>query len=166
MKDCVLLTNNILYDKIAAHMKGLQHYAFSVMIFNSNNQVLLQRRAKSKYHSGGLWSNACCGHPLVTESVHSIKEEAVKRLQEEMGIYSNLKYRYHFNYRVNCGSLIENEIDYVFEGFYDEESPIPFNKEEVENYRWVSYKELKDEIHQHPTVYTAWFKKIIKDYPM
>ena len=138
----VLLTNGAFCDKIEAHLKGIPHYAFSVMIFDSNNNLLLQRRARSKYHSGGLWSNACCGHPLTNSSIDLIQKAAVKRLEEEMGICCKLKFKYSFKYQIDCGALTENEVDYVFEGIYNSETPILYNKSEVENYRWVTREEL------------------------
>lgn len=160
----VLLTNGCFCDKIEAHVKGIPHYAFSVMIFDSKNNLLLQRRAKSKYHSGGLWSNACCGHPLVKTSIDIINKAAAKRLEEEMGICSKLQYKYSFKYQVGCGALTENEVDYVFEGIYDCETPISYNKIEVENYRWVTREELIKDVHSNPYAYTSWFRIILNHY--
>ena len=161
----VLLADGTYCDKMDAHINGFKHYAFSVMIFNSDNKVLLQRRAKSKYHSGGLWSNACCGHPLKINSVEQIKEEAAKRLQKEMGICTKLKYKFIVNYQITCGQLVESEIDYVFEGYYNDKASIQINKDEVDSYRWLSYDEVLTEISMSPDVYTKWFRIIINDYP-
>ena len=64
-KDFVLLANQpVMCERIKALIEGLKHYAFSVIIRNDLRMILLQKRALTKYHSGGLWSNACCGHPL------------------------------------------------------------------------------------------------------
>ena len=101
-----------LMPKLEAHQKGLLHRAFSVFIFNSNHQLLLQKRAVSKYHSGGLWTNTCCSHPREGEETINA---ANRRLIEEMGIKTNLRKVFDFIYKAELDNeLIENEFDHVF----------------------------------------------------
>ena len=152
-----------LGEKLEVHQKGKLHRAFSVFIFNSRRELLLQRRAKIKYHSGGLWSNTCDGHPRPNKE---IEKEAKKRLREEMGFECDLRRIFSFTYRRKAGDLIENEIDHILVGKF-EGKPRP-NKEEVEDWRWVDYSQLKKEVRDNPQNYTSWFKlifnKAIKEY--
>ena len=145
-------------EKIKAHKEGKLHRAFSIFIFNSKGELLIQQRTKTKYHSGGLWSNTCCGHPKPGES----REEAAhRRLKEEMGFDCKLKKLFCFRYNLGLkGGLTENESNCVFIGKFDRE-PKP-NSAEVMNYKWISIKELKQEIIKNPDKYTAWLKKILK----
>ena len=100
-----------LMPKLEAHQKGLLHRAFSVFIFNSNHQLLLQKRAVSKYHSGGLWTNTCCSHPREGEETINA---ANRRLIEEMGIKTNLRKVFDFIYKAELDNeLTENEFDYT-----------------------------------------------------
>ncbi len=149
------LDNEIgLEEKIRAHKLGLLHRAFSVFVFNSKNELLLQKRSLSKYHSPGLWSNTCCSHPVFRGN---IKEQAEKRLMHEMGISSNLKEKFSFVYRAELGNgLIEHEFDHVFFGFSDKD-PSP-NKDEVMAWKWVSLKSLNKDIKLNPGKYTVWIK--------
>jgi isopentenyl-diphosphate delta-isomerase len=104
-------------EKMEAHEKGLLHRAFSVLIFNSKGQMLLQKRARSKYHSGGLWTNTCCSHPAPNESV---AEAAKRRLKEEMGIDAEPKFAYKFIYKTPLDqNLVEHEVDHVFTATFD-----------------------------------------------
>src|SRR5688572_12077294 len=97
-------------EKIEAHRKGLLHRAFSVLLFNSKGELLLQKRSSKKYHSAGLWTNTCCSHPKPGESV---KEAASRRLQEEMGVNSNPEFAYSFIYKTELeNGLIEHEFDH------------------------------------------------------
>ena len=106
-----------LMPKLEAHEKGLLHRAFSVFIFNNEYKLLLQKRATSKYHSGGLWTNTCCSHPREGED---ISEAANRRLFEEMGIKTSLRKVYDFIYKAELDNgLTENEFDHVFYGVYD-----------------------------------------------
>ena len=125
-----------LMPKLEAHEKGILHRAFSVFIFNSKYELLLQKRASSKYHSGGLWTNTCCSHPREGED---ILDAANRRLDEEMGIKTSLRKVFDFIYTAELdNNLIENEFDHVFYGVYDTD-PI-LNKEEAEA---VSYTHLR-----------------------
>ena len=121
MRDLVLSTFTHEYiPKQEAHIKGVQHFAFSVMIYDQYGKVLLQQRAFSKYHSGGLWSNACCGHPARVDDITSICEEAENRLQEEMGSITSLTYKSTCRYNFHCSDLIENEVNSIFERLNEE----------------------------------------------
>lgn len=142
--------------KMKAHKLGLLHRAFSVFIFNNKGDMLLQKRAKSKYHSGGLWSNACCSHPISKNA----KKEARKRLKKEMDVNCPIEKIFSFIYTANVGDLIENELDYVFTGVFNDQ-PHP-NKKEAEDFKWVSFNALKTDISQNPEQYTEWFKLIWK----
>ena len=141
-------------EKLEAHQRGELHRAFSVFIFNAKNELLLQQRAKSKYHSGGLWTNTCCSHPRIGESN---LEAATRRLKEEMGMACKLNYAFNFLYKAYFDDgLTEHEFDHVFFGYSNELPEI--NKDEVEAYRYVSLTQLKEEIAQHPEVFTPWLK--------
>lgn len=146
-------------EKMEAHEKGLLHRAFSVFVFNSNNELLLHQRAHHKYHSGGLWTNTCCSHPRVGESN---SEAAHRRLQEEMGFDCPLTYAFNFTYHAKLDkNLIEHELDHVFIGRYN--GAVAPNPEEVADYRYVSLDALKSEIAEHPQRFTAWFKIAINE---
>tara|TARA_B100001287_G_scaffold204032_1_gene173281 strand:- start:172 stop:690 length:519 start_codon:yes stop_codon:yes gene_type:complete len=148
-----------LMQKLEAHQKGLLHRAFSVFIFNSEYKLLLQKRAISKYHSGGLWTNTCCSHPREGED---IIDAANRRLSEEMGIKTSLRKVFEFTYRAELdNNLIENEFDHVLYGVYDHD-PI-LNKEEAEDFKWVDMETLKSDISANSDKYTVWFK-IAFDY--
>jgi len=151
-----------LVDKLLAHQMGWQHYAFSVFIFNSNNELLLQKRADHKYHSPNLWTNTCCSHPL-SEDLNDIKASAKIRLKEEMGFSTNLDFLFQFEYNVKCDkNLIENEIDFVFIGKYNNNPLI--NKNEVSEYKWMNINELIQDISRNEHYYTEWLKIILNNY--
>ena len=143
-----------LMPKLEAHEKGLLHRAFSVFIFNNEYKLLLQKRATSKYHSGGLWTNTCCRHPREGED---ISEAANRRLFEEMGIKTSLRKVYDFIYKAELDNgLTENEFDHVFYGVYDKEPKI--NLEEADDYKWMDMDSLNDDINNNGGNYTVWFK--------
>ncbi len=152
-------------QKLHAHQYGLLHRAFSVFIFNvsgENTEVLLQQRQPNKYHSGGLWTNTCCSHPLKGEM--TIKA-ARRRLQEEMGIDTTLIEAGSFHYRAQFDNgLIENEIDHVFVGFMDKIEP-KFNTDEVADYQWLAVTSLVNELKQSPEKFTYWFEQAL-DYAL
>ena len=148
-----------LMPKLEAHQKGLLHRAFSVFIFNSDYKLLLQKRASSKYHSGGLWTNTCCNHPRDGED---IIDAANRRLNEEMGIKTSLRKVFDFIYTAELdNNLIEKEIDHVIQGVYDIDPII--NKDEAEDFKWVDMETLKNDIENNKDQYTVWFK-IAFDY--
>jgi isopentenyl-diphosphate delta-isomerase len=141
-------------DKIRAHLLGVLHRAFSVFVINSAGQLLVQRRALTKYHSQGLWSNTCCGHPRPGET---IAHASRRRLREEMGFESNLNEVFSFVYRANLeDGLIENEYDHVLVGFF-EGVPKP-DPAEISEWRWLDTAGLSLDIKNHPENYTCWFR--------
>jgi isopentenyl-diphosphate Delta-isomerase len=147
-------------EKMQAHREGLLHRAFSVLIFNSKNELLLQKRAVKKYHSGGLWTNTCCSHPRPEEQILTA---ANRRLKEEMGIQTELNPLFHFIYKTELDNdMIEHELDHVLIGISD--SLPNLNLEEAEDYRFISLSELNNEIKAFPDNFTVWFKIIIQHY--
>ena len=144
-------------EKLAAHLAGDLHRAVSVFLFNSKGELMLQQRALSKYHSGGLWTNTCCGHPRPKETP---AEAAARRLEEEMGIRCNLKKKFDFVYQaVLSKDLSEHEFDHVFFGDYNGSPEL--NPQEAMNWKWMSLDDLRNEIRLNPENYTAWFKIIL-----
>lgn len=142
-------------EKLLAHQQGELHRAFSVFIFNAKGELLLQQRAKHKYHGGGLWTNTCCSHPQWGEDVGS---SAVERLNYEMGLESDLELVYSFIYHTPVeNNLTEHELDYVFIG-YSDQNPLP-NDDEVQDYKWMNPTEILSDINKHPSHYTVWFKR-------
>src|SRR5258706_3423068 len=144
--------------KLKAHKEGKLHRAFSIFIFNSHGELLLQKRASGKYHSGGLWSNTCCGHPKVGETLN---DAIHRRLKEEMGFDCPLSEALNFTYKAKLDhGITEHEFLHVFAGKFDEKPKI--NKKEAEDFRWVSFEFLDNDIKQNPDNYTYWFKKCYK----
>ena len=147
-------------EKLEAHRKGILHRAFSILLFNTKGELLLQKRSLSKYHSGGLWTNTCCSHPLPDE----LMEQATRRkLKQEMGIDLQPEFAYKFIYKANLDKgLIEHECDQVFIGTFDG-TPI-INQEEVEDWKFSNMNSLRADIRKNPDAYTTWFKLIV-DHP-
>ncbi|MDY0907321.1 isopentenyl-diphosphate Delta-isomerase [Pedobacter sp. CFBP9032] len=151
-------------EKLEAHQKGELHRAFSIFIFNTKGELLLQQRALDKYHSGGLWTNTCCSHPRPGEDNLAA---ANRRLKEEMGMKANLTPAFSFTYRAEFESgLIEHEYDHVFFGKSDLLPVI--NKEEVEQYKYINLDTLKQELLLYPDHYTPWLniclEKVIEQF--
>jgi isopentenyl-diphosphate delta-isomerase len=141
-------------EKMDAHRKGVLHRAFSVFIFNSKGEMLIQQRALTKYHSGGLWTNACCSHPAPGESTI---EAAARRLREEMGFSTPIHKLYDFVYRAEfANGLTEHEFDHVFTGLYD--GVIKPDRGEVNDYCFMSLDAIESSLLSHPQKYTAWFR--------
>jgi isopentenyl-diphosphate Delta-isomerase len=141
-------------EKMEAHEKGLLHRAFSVFVFNSRGELLMQQRAKGKYHSGGLWTNTCCSHPRNGDQTEAA---ALRRLNEEMGIVCKLNPAFHFIYKAEFDNgLTEHEYDYVFFGSSDNAPKI--NRSEVQDYKYISLHLLAEDIKTNPANYTAWLK--------
>lgn len=158
MTEVILVNKNDepvgIIEKMAAHQQGLLHRAVSVFIVNKKNEMLLQQRALHKYHSGGLWSNACCSHPMPDETVMAAAE---RRLYEEMGFNTPLKKIFEFTYCVFFeNGLTENEYDHVFMGIY--EGRIQPDENEVMDYGYIPVAEIKHALLIHPERYTEWFK--------
>ena len=144
-------------DKLAAHKEGELHRAFSIFVFNSKKELLLQKRSSEKYHSSELWSNTCCGHPGKGKDINN---EARNRLNEEMGFDCHLEEKLSIIYKVKLeNGLTEHEYDHVFFSKYDN-NPKP-NPNEVLEWKWMSLKELKLDIESNPSKYTAWLRIII-----
>lgn len=141
-------------EKMEVHQKGILHRAFSVFIFNSAGDMLLQQRAREKYHSGELWTNACCSHPIPGEEV---EDAASRRLQEELGFSTHLEKIFDFRYRAEFeNGLTENEFDHVLVGNYD--GTVNYNPDEVMNIRHMSLDRIADDLKLNPAHYTAWFR--------
>lgn len=141
-------------DKLSVHQKGLLHRAFSVFIFNSKDELLLQQRAAGKYHSALLWSNTCCSHPLHNEN---ISDTIGRRLLEEMGLQCHTHFAFSFIYKsLFENGLTEHEYDHVYVGRSDE-LPKP-NPEEVKDYRYISLRKLEEEISANPQSFSEWLK--------
>lgn len=146
--------------KMEAHELGLLHRAFSILIFNSKGELLLQQRAAHKYHSPLLWTNSCCSHQRPGEQTLAA---AKRRLQEEMGLQAQMKEAFQFIYQAKLDQgLTEHELDHVLIGTTDD-NPI-INPEEVAAYRWVGLTELVKNIEQEPQTYTVWFKILIQQH--
>jgi isopentenyl-diphosphate delta-isomerase len=140
-------------EKQQAHVEGVLHRAFSIFIFNSEKKLLLQKRASSKYHCGGLWTNTCCSHPRENETV---LEAANRRLNEEMGMSCDLQSIFSFVYKAEFeNGLTEHEFDHVFFGQSNQTPTL--NREEVEDFRYVGMEELQTEIKENPAHFTPWF---------
>jgi len=149
-------------EKMEVHKKGVLHRAFSVMIFNNEGEVLLQKRAKKKYHSPGLWSNSCCSHQREGET---LKEAVSRRIQEELGIACDCKDEFKFKYRIEFDNgLIEHEIDHVFIGQYN--GNVFPNEEEVEEICWITLDKLNKEMSEHPEDFSYWFKILMRQPEM
>ncbi len=141
-------------EKMHAHEKAVLHRAISIFIFNEKNEMLLQQRAMKKYHSGGLWTNACCSHPRPGEETDTA---AVRRLKEELGFETLLHKVFDFTYKASFDNgLTEHEFDHVFTGKYN--GPIYPNKNEVQDYCFKSVDEIESSLQTHPHKYTVWFK--------
>jgi isopentenyl-diphosphate delta-isomerase len=160
----ILLVNDMdriigFADKIEVHTKGLLHRAFSLFVFNSKNEMLLQRRAKVKYHSGGLWTNTCCSHAL---SGLPLEDVVHRRLFREMGFDCPVQEKFVLRYRAELkNGLIENEIDHIFIGEFDGD-PSPA-ADEADAWKWVSMDEVQRLIAESPDDFTEWFKIIIPE---
>lgn len=148
-------------EKIEAHEKALLHRAFSVFIFNSKNEMLLQQRALTKYHSPGLWTNTCCSHQRINETN---LQAATRRLKEEMGMENiHLEEMFSFIYKAPFDNgLTEHELDFVLVGKSDILPEI--NKEEVADYKYLSLDFLEKDIKENLEKYTAWFKIIFDKF--
>ena len=145
-------------EKGEVHQRGLLHRAFSIFIFNTKGEFLLQRRASTKYHSAELWTNTCCGHPVYGEMLF---DAANRRLSQEMNFSVQLNEICTFTYKSHFeNGLIENEIDHIFFGITDEH-PVP-NKSEVDEWKYISLAELTKDIKANPAAYTAWFKIVLE----
>ncbi|MFT3919391.1 isopentenyl-diphosphate Delta-isomerase [Cloacibacterium sp.] len=149
-----------LMEKMQAHENGILHRAFSVFLYNSKGEMLLQKRAAEKYHSPNQWTNACCSHPRMEETY---EQAAKRRIKEELGIDCELEEKFWFIYKADVGqNLWEHELDHVFVGNYEGEFNL--NKEEVAEVRYISLENLNIELENNPENFTEWFKIILEEY--
>ena len=149
-----------LMNKMEAHEKALLHRAFSVFVFNDNNELMLQQRAAEKYHSPLLWANTCCSHQRNGEAN---LDAGKRRLEEEMGFTCTLEEKFSFIYKAPFDNgLTEHELDYVMVGTYNGKPKI--NPDEVASYKWMSIEAVKKDIAIQPEIYTEWFKIIFKEF--
>lgn len=169
MKDYVILVNQAdqpvgRMEKMEAHEKGILHRAFSVFLFNSKGETLLQQRASSKYHSPLLWTNTCCSHQREGESNG---QAASRRLQEELGIViasEQLNNTFSFVYRAEFDNgLTEHELDHVLVGSLSTYSG-GWDPDEVASVRWATLEDIKSEMEVHPEHFTVWFRIIFNEY--
>jgi isopentenyl-diphosphate delta-isomerase len=141
-------------EKMEAHKKGLLHRAFSIFIFNSHGDMLLQQRAREKYHCGGLWTNAVCSHPRPGER---IEDALARKMDQEMGFFAEVSKVFEFKYRADLSNgLVEHEYDEVFFGVYD--GPFAPNPEEVQAYEFVSLAQIRASLNANPELFTPWFR--------
>ena len=149
-----------LMEKQQAHVNGLLHRAFSIFLFNTKGEMLLQKRAEGKYHSPMKWTNTVCSHPRQEETY---LQGAMRRLEEELGIQTDLIEKFHFIYKANVGGgLWEHELDHVFTGIFEDE--FQFNQDEVAEVRYISPEDLDREMAENPENFTEWFKIILEEY--
>lgn len=144
-------------EKLKAHIEGKLHRAISVFIFNKKGEILLQKRAKTKYHSPNLWANTCCSHPKPGEKAIST---AKRRLKEEMGIEATLKKIGKIYYQARVGNLIEREIDHIFVGFFEGNPKI--NPKEVEEWKWMHFEKFVKDVKTNSQKYAPWVKIILE----
>ena len=143
-----------IMEKMAAHIVPRLHRAFSIFIFNSKGEMLLQQRALTKYHSPGLWTNTCCSHPRNGES---LEQATARRLKEEMGLTCDMHEVFTFIYKAPVGlGLVEHEFDHVWFGTTDD-TPV-VNTEEVASFKYMSLDDIASDMEAHPECYTEWFK--------
>lgn len=157
MEHVILVNENDIevgtMEKMEAHQKAIMHRAFSVFIFNDKDEMLLQQRALTKYHSGGLWTNACCSHPRPNETTLNA---AVRRLSEELGFNTPIKKVFDFTYSAPFDNgLTENEFDHVFVGKFN--GSVHPNPAEVQDYCFQSMDNIEQALLLHPLKYTVWF---------
>ncbi len=145
-------------EKMSAHQHGGKlHRAFSIFVFNSKGETMLQRRAETKYHGAGLWTNTTCSHPMPGEDV---MHAAHRRLKEEMGFDCSMKEVFSFTYEADMGNgLTEHEFDHVIFGDHNA-APRP-NGEEVSNWKWITLAGLDEDIRKNPKVYSPWLRIVL-----
>lgn len=147
-------------DKLQAHYDGDLHRAFSVFLFNNNGDMLLQKRALAKYHSGGLWSNACCSHPFADES---LEDAGARRLSEELGIESTVTHGFSFIYKAELDNgFTEHEFDHVLVAKCQQVPDI--NELEACEYQYMAMDRLLSLVQKQPQQFTAWFVLLMSEH--
>jgi isopentenyl-diphosphate delta-isomerase len=162
MAEVILVDNDDKFigtaEKLHAHRKSLLHRAFSIFIYNDNNEILLQQRSKEKYHCGDLWTNTCCSHAILGEN---IKDTAKTRLQFEMNLMAELEFAGKFYYKAYLGNdMSEHEIDHVFVGKYQGENICP-NPDEASNFSWTPPEYLATQLRETPEKFTPWLSQAL-----
>jgi len=143
-------------EKQAAHTKGLLHRAFSLFILDENGDMLLQQRALDKYHSGGIWSNACCSHPRDGEDLETA---VARRLSDELGISCEAEKKLEVVYKLDVGGgLIEHEYNHTFVAQIPRSTQITPHPEEVASVKWISLTDLEAELDANSDTYSSWFR--------
>lgn len=147
-------------EKLIAHEQALLHRAFSIFIYNDQEEQLIQRRAACKYHSANLWANTCCGHPRPGETVEAA---AKRRLNEELGFTCDLKEITTVSYNLPLeNGLTEHEYTHIFKGYYGGDI-IP-NPNEVSETKWVSLLDLRESVAKEEQTYARWFSLYVHEY--
>ena len=143
-------------EKLAAHERGLRHKAVSVFVMRGD-QILIQQRAMSKYHTPGLWANTCCTHPNWGETPENC---AIRRLNDELGITGLApEFRGQVEYRADVGNgLVEHELVDMFLATAPADLRITPNPDEVMATRWISAFDLTQEVSANPADFTAWLR--------
>jgi isopentenyl-diphosphate delta-isomerase len=146
--------------KTAVHRAGLLHRAFSIFIVDDCGRIVLQRRSREKYHSGGLWANSCCGHPRPGERTVIA---ARRRLTEELGVSSALSFGFFSRYRSELDNgMHENEFVYVFFGRLESvPRPHPCEVAEVD---FLTCREISRRLSRDPDSFTFWFKHYFRNH--
>ena len=146
--------------KLAAHKTGCLHRAISICLVNSDGRMLLQRRASGKYHSAGLWTNACCSHPRPGEAAD---RAAARRLHEELGVVCPLNWMARTHYRASVGpDLVENEVVHLFLGLYG--GAVRPDAAEVDAFDWVAHEPLLSQTRENPAAYSPWFRHYLSAF--
>lgn len=167
MKSTVILVNCTdqqigTESKIRRHELGRLHRAFSIIVYTSKGEMLIQRRALSKYHSPGLWSNTCCGHPLPEESTQNAVE---RRLGEELGLTCKLEFRTSVLYQLKLNyGMFEHEYVHIFEASIPPDPLLRLNLDEVEEIKWITPQKALEEVKTVPFHYTRWFRLYLLKY--
>ncbi len=147
-------------EKLAVHTAGLLHRAFSIFLVDAAGRILLQRRQRTKYHSGGLWANTCCGHPRPGERTLSA---AKRRLREELGATTPLRFGFRARYEAKfANGLRENEIAHLYFGLLlTEVRPDPV---EIMATNRLTLAELKRAMAAHPAKYSFWLQHYLRHH--
>ncbi|MFS8606619.1 MAG: isopentenyl-diphosphate Delta-isomerase [Gammaproteobacteria bacterium] len=142
-------------SKAECHVgNGVLHRAFSIFVFNGNDELLLQKRAATKPLWPNYWSNTCCSHPRYGESM---EQAVIRRLEQELGFTCPLEFLYKFKYHAQYGSIgAEHEYCWVYHGRYD--GPVDVNVSEIADWRWIGVDALERELAEAPERFTPWFK--------